>query len=129
MANNAGANTVRPNTTMARTGNGLRDVLTERGLPAAFALVVATAMIHPRGLPAAIALLALVLAGVAWLWRDQLRFEPRGATEANLLTNVWREQPATIAFLAFAAYCAVTALWSPVTARRWARSLGSSCSS
>ena len=101
-------------TPTAHTGDGVQDGVAERGLPAALAIVVATALIQPRALPALIGLLAVILAGVAWFRRDRLRFEPSGAAGAPFLTNVWRAQPTTVAFLAFAAYCAITAIWSPV---------------
>jgi O-antigen ligase len=111
------------NTATVQTQVSQPSWIASRGLPVVLAVVIATAMVQPRALPVPIGLLALTLAGLALLWRDRLTFglpnakrDPPNEMGSTLLTRLWATQPATIAFLAFAAYCAMTALWSPVPA-------------
>ena len=86
----------------------------ERALPVVLGTVLAGAIIHPRALPALMGLLALTLAGMAWLWRDRVSRGGPGNGEGGVLARMWQAQPATIGYLAFAGYCAVTAAWSPI---------------
>jgi O-antigen ligase len=112
------------------------DWVMSRGFPVLVALAAACAAFIPRFLPVIFAGLALIVIVAAWLARgDATRDEairPHGDGERDgdgdrdrdrvgawafgFVRRVWREQPATLAFLAFATYAGVTALWSPAPA-------------
>jgi O-Antigen ligase len=93
----------------------------ERALPAVLALVVGCALVQPRAVPVFVALLALVLVAMTWQWRGGMQLSLPQADNESLPARLWQAQPATVAVLGFAAYCALTAAWSPVPAATLAK--------
>ena len=82
-------------------------------LPVLFGLITGIALVLPRSLPVPVAILALTFVAIVAVHRYA---NPAPDTAGPFGKLGWEVPPAILGFLAFAAYCLVSAAWSPVPA-------------
>lgn len=88
----------------------------ERTAGTLLVVAVGIALLQPRWVPVFLVLVALAMAAWAMLEPNDSGGLPDGGSAGSVIGRWWAAQPATLAYLAFGGYCAVTVLWSPTLA-------------